>query len=113
MCVGEKRALLQSLVAASTFTLPATRTFFHPPPPPPPPPRLTLLHDGQISGEVGVKHVVEAQRALRRHHLPRLHRPGRQPQLLADRHPHRGRGLHHHHLQQCAQKTRALEGGRC
>ena len=80
------------------------------PPTPATPPRLTLLHDREVSREVGVEDVVEAQRALRRHHLPSLHRAWRQPQLLADRHPHAGRGLHHHDLRGW-RKKKAQEGG--
>ncbi len=57
----------------------------------------TLLHDGEVGGEVGVEYVVETQPSQRRHHLAR-HAPARIAEVLSETHAHGGGGLHHHRL---------------
>ncbi len=57
-----------------------------------------LLHDGEIGGEIGVQHVVGAQRTEQGHHFS-LHKGARRhAELLAQRGADCGRGADHHHL---------------
>mmetsp|Transcript_10244 Transcript_10244/g.21950 ORF Transcript_10244/g.21950 Transcript_10244/m.21950 type:complete len:265 (+) Transcript_10244:740-1534(+) len=59
---------------------------------------IALLHDGEVSREVCVEHVVEARTTQGCNHLACLHRTWRQPHLLPYRHSHRGGRLHQHDL---------------
>ena len=55
---------------------------------------VPLLHDDQVGGEVGVEDLVDAQLAQGGHHAPLYVGPGRQVELVAQSHAHRGSELH-------------------
>ena len=58
----------------------------------------SLLHDGEVCGEIGVEHGGKPEPPQRRHHPPRNQRPRLQAETLAQRGPHRRRRLDHNRL---------------
>ena len=57
----------------------------------------TLLHDGEVGGEVGVEHVIETEPAQRGNHLAR-HAPAGEAEILSEPDAHGGSGLYHYRL---------------
>ena len=56
-----------------------------------------FFHNGQVSGKVGVQHVVHAQRPQQRHHFALHKSAGLHAEFLAQGGTHRRGGAYHHH----------------
>ena len=57
-----------------------------------------LLHDRHIRGKIRIEHIIEAQTAQGRRHLPGHDAAGLIAELLAQGHPDSGRRVNHNHL---------------